>query len=53
MNCHKKTSKLQLRLTETLKSKVVEYSEKDGISQNSILNQAVAWYVKEREKSAN
>lgn len=53
MNGNKKISKFQLRLTETLKSKVVEYSEKDGISQNSILNQAVAWYVKEREKSAN
>ncbi|MGO2336775.1 hypothetical protein [Providencia heimbachae] len=53
MNGNKKTSKLQLRLTETLKSKVVELSDKDGISQNSILNQAVAWYVKEREKSVN
>lgn len=53
MNGNKKTSKLQLRLTETLKSKVVEFSEKDGISQNSILNQAVAWYIKEREKSVN
>lgn len=50
MNTNKKTGKFQLRLTEVLKSKVVELSAKDGISQNSIVNQAIAWYVKEREK---
>ncbi|MGR6438839.1 hypothetical protein ACU42Y_08500 [Proteus mirabilis] len=49
MNTNKKTGKFQLRLTEVLKSKVVELSAKDGISQNSIVNQAIAWYVKERE----
>ncbi|HCQ9180009.1 toxin-antitoxin system HicB family antitoxin [Proteus mirabilis] len=53
MNTNKKTGKFQLRLTEVLKSKVVELSAKDGISQNSIVNQAIAWYVKEREKRAN
>lgn len=53
MNTNKKTGKFQLRLTEELKSKVVELSAKDGISQNSIVNQAIAWYVKEREKRVN
>lgn len=50
MDSQKKIGKFQLRLTEKLKSKVVELSEKDGISQNSMLNQAVAWYIQEREK---
>ncbi len=52
MNTNKKTGKFQLRLTEVLKSKVVELSAKDGISQNSIVNQAIAWYVK-KEKNVS
>ena len=53
MNANKKTERFQLRLAEALKSKVVELSAKDGISQNSIINQAIAWYVEEREKRVN
>ncbi|HAT3807584.1 TPA: toxin-antitoxin system HicB family antitoxin [Morganella morganii] len=50
MNSQKRAGQFQLRLTEHLKEKVVELAKDDGISQNAILNQAVAWYVKAREK---
>lgn len=46
----KKTEKIQLRTTEHLKAKVEGFSLLDGISQNSIINQALAWYVEERER---
>lgn len=48
----KKSEKIQLRTTEYLKVKLVELVGKDGISQNSVINQAIAWYVQEREKHA-
>ncbi len=50
MNRQKRAGQFQLRLTENLKEKVVELAKDDGISQNAIINQAVAWYVKSREK---
>lgn len=50
MSSQKRAGQFQLRLTEHLKEKVVELAKGDGISQNAILNQAVAWYVKAREK---
>ncbi|MEM8368484.1 toxin-antitoxin system HicB family antitoxin, partial [Morganella morganii] len=51
MNSQKKSGKFQLRLTETLKEEVVKLAKEDGMSQNAILNQAIAWYVKAREKN--
>ncbi|EPG4007227.1 TPA: hypothetical protein ACHP08_003111 [Providencia stuartii] len=48
----KKTEKIQLRTTEYLKTKVEVFSLLDGISQNSLINQAIAWYVEERERRA-
>lgn len=51
MNSQKKSGKFQLRLTETLKEEVVKLAREDGMSQNAILNQAIAWYVKAREKN--
>lgn len=50
MSSQKKAGQFQLRLTETLKERVVELAKGDGMSQNAILNQAVAWYVKARER---
>lgn len=50
MSRQKRSGQFQLRLTERLKEKVVELAKGDGISQNAIICQAVAWYVKAREK---
>ncbi|PHM33337.1 hypothetical protein [Xenorhabdus innexi] len=51
LDTRKKTAKMQLRLTEYLKDQVCKFAKKDGISQNSVINQAVAWYTEERNKS--
>ena len=53
MNSKKRAGQFQLRLMEHLKEKVVELAKDDGISQNAIINQAVAWYVKAREKGVS
>lgn len=50
MSRQKRAGQFQLRLAEHLKEKVVELAKDDGISQNAIINQAVAWYIKAREK---
>ncbi len=50
MNRQKRAGQFQLRLTEHLKEKVVELAKGDGISQNAIISQAVAWYVRARQK---
>ncbi|KGA59762.1 hypothetical protein KC821_01180 [Proteus vulgaris] len=50
MNKQNKTEKVQLRTTEYLKGKLDKLSMQDGISKNSLINQAIAWYVQEREK---
>lgn len=50
VNKQNKTEKVQLRTTEYLKGKLDELSAQDGISKNSLINQAIAWYVEEREK---
>ncbi|PHM63945.1 hypothetical protein Xsto_03475 [Xenorhabdus stockiae] len=51
LDTRKKTEKMQLRTTEYLKDQVCRFADKDGISQNSILNQAIAWYAEERNKN--
>ncbi|MCW2255706.1 putative transcriptional regulator [Providencia alcalifaciens] len=51
-NKNKKSEKVQLRTTEYLKNQVSKLANEDGISKNSIINQAIAWYVEEREKRA-
>ncbi|BET96556.1 hypothetical protein [Xenorhabdus taiwanensis] len=51
LDTRKKTEKMQLRTTEFLKDQVCKLADKDGISQNSVINQALAWYVNERVKS--
>lgn len=52
LNKNKKSEKVQLRTTEYLKNQVSKLASEDGISKNSIINQAIAWYVEEREKRA-
>ncbi|NIH23376.1 hypothetical protein HBM99_13600 [Providencia heimbachae] len=52
LNKNKKSEKVQLRTTEYLKNQVSKFASEDGISKNSIINQAIAWYVEEREKRA-
>ncbi len=52
LNKNKKSEKVQLRTTEYLKNQVSKFANEDGISKNSIINQAIAWYVEEREKRA-
>lgn len=52
MSKQNKTEKVQLRTTEFLKEKLDKLSTQDGISKNSLINQAIAWYVEEREKRA-
>lgn len=49
MSSQKRAGQFQLRLTEHLKEKVVELAKSDGISQNAIISQAVAWYVRARQ----
>ncbi|WP_167400591.1 MULTISPECIES: hypothetical protein [Xenorhabdus] len=52
LDTRKKTGKMQLRTTEYLKDQICQLADKDGISQNSVINQAIAWYVNERSRSA-
>lgn len=52
MSKQNKTERVQLRTTEYLKEKLDKLSTQDGISKNSLINQAIAWYVEEREKRA-
>lgn len=51
-NKKKKSEKVQLRTTVYLKNQVSKLAIDDGISQNSLINQAIAWYLVEREKRA-
>ncbi|MCG3462734.1 hypothetical protein L7G72_12875 [Xenorhabdus bovienii] len=51
LDTRKKDSKMQLRTTEFLKDQVCKLADRDGISQNSVINQAIAWYVNERARS--
>ncbi|OTA15419.1 hypothetical protein Xbed_03596 [Xenorhabdus beddingii] len=50
-NTKKKSEVMQLRTTKFLREQVCLLSEQDGISKNSVLNQALAWYVSERARS--
>ncbi|WP_176414739.1 hypothetical protein [Photorhabdus luminescens] len=52
LDTRKKNEKMQLRTTEFLKDQICKLANKDGISQNSVMNQALAWYVNERAKNA-
>ncbi|OCQ53542.1 hypothetical protein Ppb6_01168 [Photorhabdus australis subsp. thailandensis] len=52
LDTRKKSEKMQLRTTEFLKDQICKLANKDGISQNSVMNQALAWYVNERAKNA-
>ncbi|PHM67888.1 hypothetical protein ACP179_20300 [Xenorhabdus stockiae] len=51
LDTRKKTGKMQLRTTEYLKDQICKLARKDGISQNSVINQAIAWYAEERNKN--
>ncbi|WP_214085958.1 hypothetical protein [Photorhabdus heterorhabditis] len=48
----KKSAQMQLRTTEFMKEQICKLADKEGISQNSVLNQALAWYMNERAKNA-
>ncbi|MDE9495694.1 hypothetical protein KKJ09_19430 [Xenorhabdus bovienii] len=52
MDTRKKSEKMQLRTTEFLKEQICNLANKDGIPQNSVINQAIAWYVDARTKNA-
>ncbi|MDE9539807.1 hypothetical protein [Xenorhabdus bovienii] len=51
VDAKKKSEVMQLRTTKFLREKICLLSEQDGISKNSVLNQALAWYVNERARS--
>lgn len=51
VDAKKKSEVMQLRTTKFLKEQVCSLSERDGISKNSVMNQALAWYVNERARS--
>ncbi|MDE9570983.1 hypothetical protein KKJ16_18630 [Xenorhabdus bovienii] len=51
LDTRKKSEKMQLRTTEFLKDQICKLADKDGIPQNSVINQALAWYVNERARS--
>ncbi|WP_217470226.1 hypothetical protein [Photorhabdus akhurstii] len=48
----KKSAQMQLRTTEFMKEQICKLADKEGISQNAVLNQALAWYMDERAKNA-
>ncbi|WP_275371955.1 hypothetical protein [Xenorhabdus bovienii] len=52
LDTRKKSEKMQLRTTEFLKEQICNLANKDGIPQNSVINQAIAWYVDARTKNA-
>ncbi|MGJ0578481.1 hypothetical protein ACR71G_10365 [Xenorhabdus bovienii] len=52
VDAKKKSEVMQLRTTKFLKEQVCSLSERDGISKNSVMNQAIAWYVDARTKNA-
>ncbi|CAE15258.1 hypothetical protein LGZ99_21725 [Photorhabdus temperata] len=48
----KKSAQMQLRTTEFMKEQICKLADKEGISKNAVLNQALAWYMDERAKNA-
>ncbi|MCC8364908.1 hypothetical protein J8V57_01210 [Xenorhabdus sp. PB61.4] len=48
LNVQKKSEVMQFRTTEHLKEQLRKLAAKDGLSQNAVLNQALAWYAEER-----